>query len=68
LQGTSIELDGQGFVKSDSGLQTTVRGVFVSGDVRSGSTMQIASAVGEGATVALKMREYLEGKEGQLTS
>lgn len=62
LKDTAIQLDETGFVKADSNLQTTVRGVFVSGDVRSGSTMQIASAVGEGATVALKMREYLEGK------
>ena len=61
LKGSGIHLDDLGFVKADSGLQTNIRGIFVSGDVRSGSTMQIASAVGEGATVALKMREYLEG-------
>jgi thioredoxin reductase (NADPH) len=62
LEGSGVKLDQEGFVHSDSNLQTSVRGIFVSGDVRSGSTMQIASAVGEGATVALKMREYLEGK------
>lgn len=62
LEGTGITLDDQGFIIADSNFQTTLRGVFASGDVRSGSTMQIASAVGEGATVALKMREYLEGK------
>ncbi|MEO5498947.1 MAG: FAD-dependent oxidoreductase, partial [Candidatus Saccharimonadales bacterium] len=61
LSGSGVKLDELGFIKADSGLQTNVRGIFVSGDVRSGSTMQIASAVGEGATVALKMREYLEG-------
>jgi thioredoxin reductase (NADPH) len=38
-------------------------GVFASGDVRSGATMQIASAVGEGATAALSIREYLEGQK-----
>lgn len=62
LEGTGITLDDQGFILADSNFQTSLRGVFASGDVRSGSTMQIASAVGEGATVALKMREYLEGK------
>ncbi len=62
LKGSGVNLDEQGFIMADSNLQTNLRGVFVSGDVRSGSTMQIASAVGEGATVALKMREYLEGK------
>lgn len=62
LKGVGVNLDEQGFIMADANLQTNLRGVFVSGDVRSGSTMQIASAVGEGATVALKMREYLEGK------
>lgn len=62
LKDSGVKLDSDGFVQSDSHLQTSVRGIFVSGDVRSGSTMQIASAVGEGATVALKMREFLEGK------
>ena len=38
-----------------------MKGVFASGDVRSGATMQIASAVGEGATAALSIREYLDG-------
>ena len=39
-----------------------MKGVFVAGDVRSGATMQIASAVGEGATAAMMIRQYLEGK------
>lgn len=58
-----IKLDERGFVITDSNLQTTMTGVFCSGDVRSGATMQIASAVGEGATAALKIREYLENQE-----
>lgn len=62
LKQSDVALDELGFIKTDSDLQTSVRGIFASGDVRSGATMQIASAVGEGATVALKMREYLEGK------
>jgi thioredoxin reductase (NADPH) len=60
LQDTAIELDEVGLVNSDAKLQTSMPGVFVSGDVRSGATMQIASAVGEGATAALMIREYLE--------
>ncbi|HEX6462318.1 MAG TPA: FAD-dependent oxidoreductase [Candidatus Saccharimonadales bacterium] len=61
LKKTSIALDKQSFVTTNIGLETTMPGVFASGDVRSGATMQIASAVGEGATAALKIREYLEG-------
>jgi thioredoxin reductase (NADPH) len=62
LAGTAIELDEIGLIKTDKHLQTTMPGVFAAGDVRSGATMQIASAVGEGATAALIIREYLEGK------
>lgn len=57
-----VELDMFGFVKTDANLQTGIKGVFACGDVRSGATMQIAGAVGEGATAALKIREYLQHK------
>jgi thioredoxin reductase (NADPH) len=40
-------------------------GVFCAGDVRSGATMQIASATGEGATAALRIREYIEELDKQ---
>jgi thioredoxin reductase (NADPH) len=40
-------------------LETSIPGVFAAGDVRLGSTKQIASAAGEGATAALLIREYL---------
>lgn len=63
LEGSGVELDGRKFVKSDDRLMTTVPGVFVAGDVRSGATLQIASATGEGATAALMIREYLENHE-----
>lgn len=60
LDGSGVELDGSRFVKSDLKLMTSVPGIFVAGDVRSGATLQIASASGEGATAALMIREYLE--------
>lgn len=56
----SVDLDEQGFVVTDTRLETSLSGVFAAGDVRSGATMQIASAVGEGATAALMIREYLK--------
>lgn len=62
LKGSSIQLDEVGLITTDQHLQTSMKGVFACGDVRSGATMQIASAVGEGATSALRIREYLEGK------
>lgn len=61
LKDSGIELDEQGLIKTNQHLSTTMPGVFASGDVRSGATMQIASAVGEGATAALSIREYIDG-------
>lgn len=42
-------------------LETSIPGIFAAGDVRQGSTKQVASAAGEGATAALLIREYLKG-------
>ena len=60
LKMSDVKLDEIGFILTDQNLHTNMPGVFASGDVRSGATMQIASAVGEGATAALKIREFLE--------
>jgi thioredoxin reductase (NADPH) len=68
LDGSGVELDDRKFVKSDTRLMTNVPGIFVAGDVRSGATLQIASAVGEGATSALMIREYLEHHEKMSTA
>lgn len=60
LAGTPVQLDELGLVKTDDTYHTAMPGVFASGDVRSGATMQVASAVGEGASAALAIRHYLE--------
>ncbi|HSX34718.1 MAG TPA: FAD-dependent oxidoreductase [Candidatus Saccharimonadales bacterium] len=60
LKDSAVELDEIGFIKANDKQETAMPGVFVAGDVHSGATMQIASAVGEGATAALRIREYLE--------
>lgn len=68
LKDSAIELDELGLIKTDASLQTTMKGVYASGDVRSGATLQIASAVGEGATAALNIREYLDGLNHHIDS
>lgn len=65
LQKSDIELDEVGFVKTNDQLETGMSGVFAAGDVRSGATMQIATAVGEGATAAMRIRAYLEQKASE---
>ena len=54
-----MELDERRFVKTDRNLETSVKGIFAAGDVRGGSTKQLASAVGEGAAVSIQIRYHL---------
>jgi len=46
--------------REPAALETSLPGLFAAGDVRQGSTKQVASAAGEGAAVALLIREYLK--------
>jgi thioredoxin reductase (NADPH) len=55
-----VDLDDRGLIVTGMGLQTSMPGVFAAGDARSGSTKQLASAVGEGAAAAIGIRGYLE--------
>lgn len=59
----SIELDEAGFIVTRSAMETSMPGVFAAGDVRLGSTKQIASAVGEGAAALIMIRTYLDAFE-----
>ena len=56
----SVDTDRYGFIVTDMTFQSTLPGVFAAGDVRAGSTKQLASAVGEGTTAAMMVRGYLE--------
>ena len=55
-----LGLDERKFVTTDGTFMTDLPGVFAAGDVRQGSTKQLASAVGEGAAVAIQIRGYLD--------
>lgn len=44
--------------------ESSVSGIFAAGDVRHGSTKQVASAVGEGAAASISIREFLRRSEG----
>ncbi len=54
-----ITTDRWGFIVTADNLETDLPGVFAAGDVRAGSTKQAAAAAGEGATVAIMVRQYL---------
>lgn len=59
LSGT-LDRDERGFIVSDHQFRTNLPGVFAAGDVRGGSTKQLASAVGEGAAAAIQIRYHLD--------
>jgi len=71
LAGSGVMLDAKGFVLTggDTGrhaLETSRRGVFAIGDVRSGSVKRVAAAVGEGAQVVTALHAYLATLDAQL--
>ena len=59
-----VDRDRWNFVTTGQTLESSLPGVFAAGDARAGSTKQVASAVGEGATAALMIRQYLESNQG----
>jgi thioredoxin reductase (NADPH) len=74
LRDCGVKLDDKGFVVtgadgSDGGaaralpLQSSVRGVFAVGDVRSGSVKRVGGAIGEGANVVAQLHFFLSGAQ-----
>jgi thioredoxin reductase (NADPH) len=70
LNGSGVALDHKGFVLTGSdqdrasrALETSVRGVFAIGDVRSGSIKRVAAAVGEGAQAVATLHTFLANAE-----
>jgi thioredoxin reductase (NADPH) len=64
LTDAGVELDSRGFVLTGGGsgrrtLETTRPGIFAVGDVRSGSTKRVATAVGDGAQVVANLHDFL---------
>jgi thioredoxin reductase (NADPH) len=58
----SVARDDAGFLLTGQNMETTMPGVFAAGDVRSGSTKQLGSAVGEGIAALLMARRGLEAR------
>jgi thioredoxin reductase (NADPH) len=58
--GHDVERNAGGFLVTGATMETSMAGVFAAGDVRSGSTKQLGSAVGDGIAALLMTRRYLE--------
>jgi thioredoxin reductase (NADPH) len=70
LSGSGVALDAKGFVLTGAeaggdrrALETSRRGVFAIGDVRSSSVKRVAAAVGEGAQVVAALHAFLSAPE-----
>ena len=63
LQSSGLKLDERGFVVTGGEdrlpLETSRRGIFAVGDVRSGSVKRVAASVGDGAQVVAAIHQYL---------
>ncbi len=55
-----LEMDSQGFIKTDSEMLTNLPGIFAAGDIRSKRCRQVSTAVGDGATAAFNAQLFLE--------
>jgi thioredoxin reductase (NADPH) len=58
--GDTVKRDAGGFLVTNDTMETSIPGVFAAGDVRSGSTKQLGSAVGDGIAALLMTRRHLE--------
>ncbi|CAO0824110.1 Thioredoxin reductase [Desulfarculales bacterium] len=59
LRGT-VEMDPEGFIITDLGMQTSLPGVYAAGDCRSSILRQIVVAAGDGAVASFAAQRYLE--------
>jgi len=57
-----IEIDGQGFIKTDFNLSTNIEGVFAAGDVRVSPLRQVVVSAADGAIAATSAAKYIEEK------
>ncbi len=58
-----IDLDENGFIKTDRRTRTSVKGVFAAGDVQDPIYKQAVTAAGTGCQAAMEAERYVEGIE-----
>ena len=59
-----IGKDAGGYIVTNDRMETSIKGVYACGDVRSQLVRQITNAVGDGTTAAVAAEKYIEELEG----
>ncbi|MDX9850059.1 MAG: thioredoxin-disulfide reductase [Anaerolineaceae bacterium] len=57
-----LEMDGSGYLKVDSKMQTEIPGIYAAGEVMDPTFKQVVSSAGWGAAAAIQATKYLEEK------
>lgn len=60
-----FEHDEQGYIITDTHMQTSIPGLFAAGDLRVQLTRQITTAVGDATTAAIAVEKYLAARKEQ---
>ena len=55
-----VDLDKQGFIKTQGMGETSIPGIFAAGDCREGAIAQVAAATGEGVLASYGIKAYLK--------
>jgi len=59
-----INHDASGYLTTDANMETSIRGLFAAGDLRSQLTRQVTTAVGDATTATIAAEKYLTARKG----
>jgi thioredoxin reductase (NADPH) len=59
----ALKVDDDGHILTDTSMETSVKGIYAVGDVRSQLVRQVTNAVGDGTTAAVAAEKYIEALE-----
>lgn len=59
LLGESVEMDSEGYIKTNSRMETSIPGIYAVGDVKPNICKQVSVSVGEGTLAAVDCERYI---------
>ncbi len=61
-----VKTDANGYIITDDKMETSIKGIYACGDVRSQLVRQVTNAVGDGTTAAVAAEKYIESLEDKV--